>query len=90
MPLCTPSPRVLSPGVRLLVQQHRLVGEVTAAAAVLLGHGEAEQAQLTGAPVVVAVRVALRQQPLGVRQHLPGEEAAGQCGEVVVLGLAPR
>ena len=27
-----------------------------------------------------------RQQPLGVRQHLPGEEAAGQCGEVVVLG----
>jgi hypothetical protein len=76
--------------VRLLVQQHRLVGEVAVAAAVLRRHAEAEQAQLARQPVVLAVGVALPFEALGVREHLLGEEAARQLGEVGVLRLLPR
>ena len=43
----------------MLVQQHRLVGEVAASAAVLLGHAQPQQPELAGLPVVLAVGVAL-------------------------------
>jgi hypothetical protein len=83
-------PEAAVAGPRLLFEQHGLVGESAASAAVLRRHGEAEQAEFAGPAIVVAVGVALGQHARGVRQDLLGEEGTDQVGELVVLGLAPR
>jgi hypothetical protein len=77
-------------GAGLLVEEHGLVLERAATAAVLLGHREAEQAQLAGTAVEGAVGVAAGDELLLVRQDLAGEERPHRPRQVVVLGGAPR
>src|SRR5262249_25979759 len=73
----------------LLLQQRRLVREGAAATAVLLGDGQAQQADLASLAPELAVHLLLLRPALGVRDRLLLQEGTGQLGELVHVGAPP-
>ncbi|MCY1440619.1 hypothetical protein D9M71_569030 [compost metagenome] len=74
---------------RLLLEEHRQVGEVAAAAAVFLGHVQRQQAQLAGLVPELAVDVVLLVPALQVRLDFLGEEAPHVVAEELQVGVHP-
>ncbi|MNN74348.1 hypothetical protein D3C81_1905390 [compost metagenome] len=74
---------------RLLLEEHRQVGEGAAAAAVFLGHVQGQQAEFAGLVPEVAVDVVLLVPALQVRLDFLDEEAAHVVAEEFQVGVHP-